>query len=147
MAKFEEIDDTTKEIFDSATDKAGLSQIGNITITVISNDKLKKIFEVKKANELLKFRSNDDVIIILNENIFQKLSLEQQNIVAEQALAYISYDGDKDKIVVTPPDFIEHSGILSKYGYDKINLLKESITTFMQVEEQREEEDKQTTNV
>jgi hypothetical protein len=135
-----------QEIFSDLIAKTGLEN-QDINITIVVNNKSKKIFDVVKANDLLKFRSGDDVLIILNEQIFEKLTVEQQKIVAEQALAYISYDGEKDKIVITKPDFIEHTGIIAKYGFETINVLKESIISLYQAQEQDEEENKQTTDV
>lgn len=144
MAKYEQPFEDTQEIFNVAIDATGLQNY--INITVLSNNKLKKIFDVIKANELLKFRTGDDVFIILNEKIFEGLTDEQKAIVAEQALAFISFDTENDKLVITKPDFLEHTGILSKYGFEIINVLKESIKTLYQAEEQDEAEDVQTTN-
>jgi len=143
MAKYEQPFEDTQEIFDQVVSRTGLENY--ITITILSNNKSKKIFDVVKANELLKFRTGDDVIIVLNEKIFEKLTDQQKLIVAEQALAYVSYDTENDKLVVTKPDFLEHTGILEKYGFDIINVLKESIKTLYQVEEQEEAENQQTT--
>ena len=81
----------------------------------------------------------------VDEKIFEKLTDQQKQIVAEQALAYLSYDTENDKLVVTKPDFLEHTGILAKHGFDVINVLKESIKTLYQVEEEEEAENKQTT--
>ena len=144
MAKYEQPFEDTQEIFSKAIDATGLQNY--ITITVLSNNKSKKIFDVIKANELVKFRTGDDVFIVLNEKIFEGLTDEQKAIVAEQALAFISFDSENDKLVITKPDFLEHTGILAKYGFDIINVLKESIKTLYQAEEQEEAEDVQTTN-
>jgi len=144
MAKYEQPFEDTQEIFGRAIDATGLQNY--ITITVLSNNKSKKIFDVIKANELVKFRTGDDVFIVLNEKIFEGLTDEQKAIVAEQALAFISFDSENDKLVITKPDFLEHTGILAKYGFDIINVLKESIKTLYQAEEQEEAEDVQTTN-
>lgn len=143
MAKYEQPFEDTQEIFDSVIATTGLENY--ITITILSNNKAKKLFDVVKANELLKFRTGDDLIIVLNEKIFEKLTDQQKQIVAEQALAYVSYDTENDKLVVTKPDFLEHTGILAKYGFDVINVLKESVKTLYQAEEEEEAENKQTT--
>ena len=144
MAKYVQPFEDTQEIFNRAIDVTGLQNY--ITITLLSNNKSKKLFDVIKANELVKFRSGDDVFIILNENIFEKLTDQQKAIVAEQALAYVSFDSENDKLVITKPDFLEHNGVLAKYGFDIINVLKESVKTLYQAEEQEEEENVQTTN-
>ena len=144
MAKYVQPFEDTQEIFNRAIDATGLQNY--ITITVLSNNKSKKLFDVIKANELVRFRTGDDVFIVLNEKIFEQLTDQQKAIVAEQALAYVSFDSENDKTVITKPDFLEHTGILAKYGFDIINVLKESVKTLYQAEEQEEEENVQTTN-
>ena len=94
---------------------------------------------------MVKFRTEDDVFIIINETIFEQLTEEQQRIIAEQAVTYISYDSDKGKVVITKPDFIEHTGILEKFGFEKINVLKESIKSLYDADKEKEAEDVQTT--
>jgi len=143
MAKFEEVFEDTQYMFDQAINDAGLTQ--NVNITLLSNNKAKELFKVNKANELLKHRAGDDVIIVLNEKIFEQLTPEQKMIVVEEAIAYISYDYDNEKIVITPPDFIAHSGLLRKHTFNKIDVIRESVKTLYQVEKDAEEEAKSKT--
>lgn len=143
MAKFEEPFEDTQNLFNQVIDAAGLSNY--INITVLADNKAKEIFKVVKANDLLKFRTGDDVVIVLNEKIFDQLIPAQQRIVAEEALASIGYDTENDKLVISKPDFIAHSGILQKHTYPVIEVVRESIKTLYQAESQEEEEGKQTT--
>ena len=55
------------------------------------------------------------------------------------------YDFENDKLVITPPDFSAHSGILRKHNYPIIEVLRESIKTIYQAEKDTEEENKNTT--
>ena len=44
---------------------------------------------------------------------------EQKEIVAHQALAYVNYDLEKEKLSIVKPDVIEHSGVVQvKRAYD-----------------------------
>lgn len=138
MAKYQEPFEETQDLYDQLIEEAGLSNYVNITI--LSSDKSKEIFKVNKANELLKYRTGDDIIIVLNEKIFDQLTDEQRKIVAEESLASIHYDTEKDKIVITKPDVVTFSGILSKYSFDTWNVLKESIKTLYTAEKQQEDE-------
>jgi TRAP-type C4-dicarboxylate transport system substrate-binding protein len=143
MAKFEEPFEDTQSIFNQVIDVAGLSQL--INITVLSNNKAKEIFKIYKSNELLKYRTGDDVIIVINEKIFEKLNPQQKMIVAEEAVAYISYDSENEKLVITQPDFMAHTGVLRKHTYPVIEVVRESIKTLYQSEKQSEEETKAAT--
>jgi len=143
MAKYEEPFEDTQNLFNEIISDAGLENFLNITL--LSNDKAKDIFKITKANELLKFRTGDDVIIVLNEKIFGLLSENQQRITVEEAVANISFDSENDKVVITQPDFTAHSGILRKHGFEVINVVRESIKSLYQAEKEREDESKSST--
>jgi len=141
--KYEEPFEDTQALFNDAIDAAGLTL--TVVITVITNDRAKEIFKITKASDLLKHRAGDDVIITLNEKIFEKLTLEQKRIVVEEAIAYISYDSENDKVIISTPDFIAHSGILRKHTFDVIDVVRESIKTLYQAEKEAEEQAKAST--
>jgi len=143
MANYFELHEDLQALFDNAMTAALLTD--NVIIKVLGENKLKEIFKVVKSNELLKYRTSDDVTIIVNEKIFEQLPDDQKLIVVEEAIAYISYDSENDKVVITKPDFLAHSGVLRKHGYPTIEVVRESITTLYQAEKQAEEEAKQRT--
>lgn len=144
MAKYEEPFEETQDLYDQLIDRANLSNYVNITI--LTNNKAKEIFKVTKANELLKYRTGDDIIIVLNEKIFDQLTQEQRIIVAEESLASIHFNTEKDRIEISKPDVVTFSGILSKHTFDKWNTLRESITTLYNAEKQEEDEAKAITS-
>lgn len=138
MAKYEEPFEETQDLYNQLIEQAGLSNFVNITI--LTNNKAKEIFKVNKANELLKYRTGDDIIIVLNEKIFDQLTEEQRTIVAEESLSSIHFDSEKDRIIISKPDVVTFSGILAKHSFDKWNVLRESITTLYNAEKQEEDE-------
>jgi TRAP-type C4-dicarboxylate transport system substrate-binding protein len=138
MAKYEELFEDFQKLFKEVISDAGLERF--MTITVLANNKAKEIFKINKANELLKHRTGDDVIIVINQKIFEQLTEEQQKIVVEEAIAYISFDSENDKVVITKPDFMAHSGILRKYGFETIEVVRESIKSIYQAEKEAEDE-------
>lgn len=138
MAKFEEPFEDTQDLYDEVIKAAGLDQYVNITILV--NNKSKELFKINKANELLKYRTGDDIIIVLNEKIFEGLTDEQRRIVVEESLASIHYDMENDKLVITKPDVVTFSGVLSKHTFEKWDALRESIKTLYAAEKQAEDE-------
>jgi hypothetical protein len=138
MAKYEEPFEDTQDLYNEVIQAAGLDQFINITVLV--NTKAKDLFKVNKANELLKYRTGDDIIIVLNEKIFEQLTPEQRRIVVEESLAGIHYDTENDKLVITKADVVTFSGILSKYSFDVWNVLQESVKTLYNAEKQAEDE-------
>jgi hypothetical protein len=138
MSKYNEPFESTTDLYKELIEAAGLTNYVNIT--VLANDTAKDLYKVVKANDLLKHRTGDDIIIVLNEKIFDQLTDEQRLIAAEESLAGIHYDFEKDKIVISKPDVVTYSGVLSKHGFDKWTVLLESIKTLYNTEKQVEDE-------
>lgn len=138
MAKYEEPFEDTQDLYNEVIRAAGLDQYINITILV--NNKAKDLFKPVKANDLLKHRTGDDVIIVLNEKIFEQLEPEQRRIAAEESLAGLHYDTENDKLVITKADVVTFSGVLEKYSFDVWNRLQQSVKTLYHAEKQAEDE-------
>jgi hypothetical protein len=132
MAKFDEPFEDTQALYDEKIKAVGLDQFINITVVV--NNTAKELFKVNKANDLLKYRTGDDVLIVLNEKIFEQLTDAQKHIVVEDSLASIHFDTEKDRLIITKPDVIAYSGILSKFTFETWNVVRESIKTLYAAE-------------
>jgi hypothetical protein len=139
MAKYEE----TTDLYNKVIKERGLET--QVNITVLSNNTAKEVFKINKANELLKFRTGDDVIIVINEKIFDQLTPEQRNIVVEESLSSIHYDNENDKLVISKPDVVTFSGVLSKHTFAVWDVLRESIKTLYAVEKEAEQAAKDAT--
>ena len=139
MAKFETPFDDTKKIFQGVIDETDLERI--LTFDLVTNNKLKEVVKVMKTNDYEKHKTSVDVKIFINEEVFEKLDEVQQVIVAESALAYVSYNYEKDTLSISKPDVMGHSGVISKFG-DKLylNTLEIVRATFASLKETKEEE-------
>jgi hypothetical protein len=124
----------TQLIFNRVIDTTLLRQNG-ITVIILVDNTAKKLYHPVLANPIHKHRTGDDVIITLNETIFEQLTDEQKEIVAHQVLAYINYDLEKDKLSIVKPDVIEHSGVVQRFGIDAITTLRLSVESLYQQEE------------
>ena len=125
MAKFEQPFDDTKSIFDTLIVNADLDR--NVTIEVLVNNRQKEIYKLVKTNDLTKYKTNVDVFVVINETVFDQLADVQKVIIADEALAGIHYDIEKDKLVISKTDFSTFSGLLQKYGAEQCIELKELI--------------------
>jgi hypothetical protein len=143
MAKCEAPYDDTLDLYNQLIEKAGLANYLNITI--LADNKQKKIFTVKKCSDTEKFKTGDDINIIINQNLLDQLQPDQIQVVMEESLAGIHYNTEKDKLELTSPDVITYSGVLTKYGFEKWNVIRESIITLQQAEKQQEDENKAVT--
>lgn len=141
MAKFEEVFQDTQSLFNNF-----MSQIDNLSgvnIKILAQNRLKEIGKVVKANDLVKHMTNEDIIILLNEQIFEQLDGEQKLMVVEELIARIYFDDEKDKISIVSPDVNTFSLLLRKYGYDKYEVLHESIKALFSQEAETEAENNQ----
>ena len=80
-----------------------------------------------------------DVIIQVNEPIFDQLQEDQKEYVVKDLLACIIYDMEKDKLSIAQPDVTTFSGVLRQYDIDTYLGIKESIVTLL--EEKKIQED------
>ena len=141
MAKFEEVFEDTQAMFSNFTKE--IDNLTQVKIKILANNRLKEIGKVVKANDLLKHMTNEDVIILLNEQIFEQLEEEQKLMVVEELIARIYFDDEKDKLTIVSPDVNTFSLLLRKYGYDKYEVLHESIKALFSQEAEVEAENNQ----
>ena len=138
MAKYTEPFDETRELFEDVIIKQQLDL--NVNFKVLADNRQKDIYKIFKANDLVKHMTNNDVVIVVNEAIFDKLETSQQRMVAEEATAGIHYDLEKEKLIITKGDITTFSGLLRKHGYEKYEALRESIKTLYDADKEEKAE-------
>jgi hypothetical protein len=141
MAKFEEVFPDTQVLFNNFMGQ--IDNLNDVNIKILAQNRLKEIGKVVKANDLVKHMTNEDIIILLNEQIFEQLDEEQKLMVVEELIARIYFDNEKDKISIVSPDVNTFSLLLRKYGYDKYEVLHESIKALFSQETETEAENNQ----
>jgi hypothetical protein len=115
--KFETPFDDTKKIFDELILKYNLDNYMNIDLIV--DNRLKTLYKFYKSSDLYKFKTDIDVTILINEEIFEAISDESLKIIAaELILAGLSYDTEKDKLLIRKEDCNIHTGVVTKYGLE-----------------------------
>ena len=140
MAKFEEVYEDTLSLFQKHIDQTSIPRM--VKIKILSNDAIKKEFgKVSKTNDIVKFMTDYDVVIQVNEPIFDKLEDKQKEYVVRDLLAQIVYDIEKDKISIVSHDITTFSGVLRNFDIDTYLSIKESIITLLE-QKQIEEDSK-----
>ena len=142
MAKFEEVYQETLDEFKLHIDNSNIPAFVNIKI--LSNNTIKDFGSVTKSQDIVKFMTDYDVIIQINEPIFDKLENEQKEYVVKDLLARIVYEMEKDKLTIVQPDVTTFSGVLRQYDIDHYMAIKESIITLL--EQKKIEEDQAKVN-
>tara|TARA_Y100001937_G_scaffold120912_1_gene178858 strand:- start:467 stop:922 length:456 start_codon:yes stop_codon:yes gene_type:complete len=142
MAKFQEVYEETKEVFNTHINNSGIP--GFVNIKILSNESLKDCFgQVTKSQDIVKFMTDYDVIIQINEPIFDQLESDQKDYVVKDLLAQIVYNLDSDKLSINKPDITTFSGVLRQYSIDDYIGICESIKTLQEQKKIQEDAAKQ----
>ena len=136
---FGEISEENKEIINEVVEKTLIEQYMNIYY--FSVPKQKQVFKVKKLGVLGESatKKSSTVCICVNEEIFECLSPVQQKMLAEDAIAQILYDDEKDKITIEAPAITMTVGGWRKYGAELANAYELSLLAAQQLEEEKKE--------
>jgi predicted nucleic acid-binding Zn-ribbon protein len=143
MAK---IFETSADIAELAQDKfedTGLAQMG-IDLKVLSVTKSKSVLKVSRANATTHYLTNKDVILLVYEEAFDRLSDEFKNKLMEGAISNISYDSEKDKLNVEGDVAKEMFRMRRKHD-NYVDVMETAYLVIQQIEDeekQRKEEEK-----
>lgn len=113
-----------------------------ITIEPIKLTSKKSYGEVVKANELVTLFTGDPdmVCVALNEELFKLLDEQSQDVLIDSLLSMISYDDEKEKVVITKPELNVGVGMYHKYKDVAVQKLELAYYTLQQIEEKKKEE-------
>jgi len=98
---------------------------------------------VTKSQDMVKFMTDYDVIIQINEPIFDQLEDNQKDYIVKDLLAQVVYDIEKDKLTIVKPDITTFSGVLRQYDIDTYSGIKESIASLLEQKKIQEDLAKQ----
>ena len=79
----------------------------------------------------------DSVTCVIYEEAFDRLDDNCRKLVLEDALNTLSYDSEKDKIIVGCPSITVTLGGRAKYGEELINALETSVLAIQQIEDEK----------
>ena len=142
MAK---IFETSKEFLELAQTKfedAGLMH--TVSLRVLSTKKSKNVLKVSRANAILNGVTQDDVVLVIYEEALDRLSDEFKEKLMEGVFSNVSYDSEKDKVIVENDIAKEIFRMRRKYD-NYVDILESSYVAMEQIEEeekQRKEEEK-----
>lgn len=145
MGKYsKDLDSSLVELVEQEVAKTNLQQIGVRVEPIKLNKSNGSVGEILKGNELVKlFINGDDLVAIaLYEDAFFMVDEETRRIWVESLVSQISYDIDKDKLVITKPELMVPLGMYRKYGSKVVDKMEIALMTVTDLEEKRKEEKK-----
>lgn len=140
MAKFGNVSDETKDLIEQLVAEAGLENF--LRVEVINTIKAKQLFKVKKASPESEFMANkpETVCIYVYEDAFDRLDDNARLLTARDAVASISFDTEKDKIIITQPQICVSLGGRMKYGEELLDAVEAGVLAIQQIEEEKKAE-------
>ena len=143
MAKIFETSQDIAELAQEKFEETGLPQMG-INLKVLSITKAKNVLKVSRANATTHFLTDKDVILIVYEEAFDRLSDEFKNKLMEGAISNISYDTEKDKLNVEN-DIAKEMFRMRRQHENYVDVVETSYLVVEQIEDEekrRKEEEK-----
>jgi hypothetical protein len=139
MAKYFDLSEDLEAYFTRAFSTAGLERVVNLRVIGCENQKT-VYTPPKKVTGVYNFLTKEDVVITVNEQIFEMLEEQHRVIIAEEAIAHVGYDFEKDKLLIAKPDFYAFSGQITKYTYSEVKRCKDVLNALYSQKEDSEEE-------
>ena len=140
MKLFETSDDIKNLIYDE-WEKTGLAQIG-IELKVVSTPKAKTILKANRANATTNFLTKQDVIVTVFEKAFDRLTDEHKLLLVIGLLSGISYDTEKDKLIVEN-DFAKEIFRMRRKYPNYVDIAEETYILIEQIEQEEKERKEQ----
>jgi len=131
MAKWGEPSNETFNEINEVLINSGLDNLINTKI-IVNDEQKKKVILVKKTAPAIKFAFNYELLLIVNESIFDDLPPLQKRLCIEEALSGTHHNGTN--VVVGTPDINTYKGFLQKHGYEKFEVLEESIKSLYETQ-------------
>lgn len=142
MGKFSrDLDPELESKVKSLAVEMGLKATG-INVEAVRLKKSKKdIGLVLKSNDLVELFTGDNstVCVALYEDAFRRVDAQTQEIWIRFLLNQISYDMDKDKIVITKPELCVPLGMYRKFGNVVTQKMELALMAIAQIQEEERE--------
>jgi len=137
MGKYaRDLDENLEKKVKQIAKEVGLIDCG-ISIEAIRLRKSKKnVGEIVQGNDLVKLFTGEEnlVAIALYEEAFLLVDDQTQNIWIENLISQISYNEEKEKVVITKPELQVGIGMYHKYGNIAVQKAELALMTIQQIE-------------
>lgn len=141
MAKLEDVSDDVMLIFNEVKENTTIPEW--VGFLVFCNNKQKNdVCKLIKFNEISEKASNGiNYVVTINEEILDSLPEDMKRMAIDECLAGVSIN-ENYVLSLSKPDFNTYTGVLQKYGDNKVIELHESIKSLYDEKKQKEEQDK-----
>lgn len=136
MSRIFETDKDIANLVEERFSATGLDTIG-LNLRVMSVTKQRDVVKANKATDATEFLidTHGTVQVFVYEGVFSTLDEETQKFLIDMALSNISYNSEKDKIVVESNPYVSLFGMRKKFGDRADELLEASYLAIKQFED------------
>lgn len=118
MSKFYEVsEETKKEFFNVFNKKSFPISVG---FQFVGSEKQKQLIRISKLADQYSFLLQKELLVSVNEDLFNVFDQESISILIEQEIDKISIETESGKIKMIKPDLTTFSSLITKYGVEKV---------------------------
>ncbi len=145
MGKIFETEESIVKLARDKFEDTGMAHYG-VDLKVMSLTKANQLVKVSKASATTEFlaKTSDCIQMFIYEEAFDQLDEASKKLILEGALSIVSYDTEKEKIIIDNTPFAEIFNMRRKYGDAYTDLLESTFEMIKSIEEQKKEERKNT---
>ena len=140
---------TDEAIVDLARDKfeeTGLSQLG-VNLKVMSVTKAKQPLKISRANATTEYliKDSDVITLFVYEDVFDRLTDDYKELLMEGALSNVSYDTEKERILIDNGQYSELLRMRRKYPnyVDVVETAQLIMDDIVEEEKRKKEEERE----
>ena len=141
MAKLFDSSEYVVEMARNEFSECGLESYG-MFLKVISTSKAKDIVTVTKASAMTEYvsKQEDMIIVTVYEKAFERLDEPVQKLFIEAAFSCISYDSEKDRVLIDKSQAAMIHRMRHKYGNEVLDKLELNELVVAQIEDEEKAE-------
>lgn len=136
--KFYELSDDVIEAFNKVVKEKAFPM--DLKFQFVGSSKLKTMVKLKKVSDPYSFLLDKEILVLVNEDYYDKYDEKVITILFEQEVDRIEYNLEKGTIKIGNLSLVTNPALISKYGYEEVaraNQVDELLT--QQIEDGREE--------
>ena len=140
MAKLMKASEDISNMVTEISNELGLAQMG-IDFEVLNTSKSNDVVKIAKANAFTEIITNRDdlIVIVVYESAFDRVDEKTKYMWLRMAMDTISYDSEKDKIILTAPTITVPVGFYEKYKNVAVDFALLAKYTIAQIEDEEKQ--------
>lgn len=142
MAKLFDVSEENRDLIDVVFQETKLHNVINLVIRGKAKDNHGKILWLQRAGDIAEDfgKCPGTVVCFVYEEAFDRLDEDTKRMLVKDVIATLSYDYDKDKIVIGCPQIIITVAGRREYGEVLLNAYETGLMAIAQIEDEKKEE-------